>query len=78
MKERIMTGARSISSQVSLFLSDRLRKKGDHMKVIHFIFLITAFIGISCSHHQERTPASVKAEKDTIHEKFQGVFDRSY
>lgn len=49
------------------------------MKKLHFFILITAFLGIACSHHkEERTPASVKAEKETTHEKFQGTFDRPY
>jgi hypothetical protein len=47
------------------------------MKINFILFALTALLAISCSTDAgKRDPASVEQEKETSHEKFQGVFDK--
>ncbi len=48
------------------------------MKTSLFLLAILLVTTIGCSSTESRNPASVQQEKESAHEKFQGVFDRQY
>jgi len=48
------------------------------MKSSFILLLVTLVFAIGCSSTPSRDPSSVKQEKDSAHEKFQGLFDKQY
>jgi hypothetical protein len=48
------------------------------MRVSFFLLAIIMILNVSCSTTETRNPASVKEEKESAHERFQGVFDKQY
>lgn len=48
------------------------------MKISFLLFAFLLIMNFGCSSTETRNPASIEQEKESAHEKFQGVFDRQY